>query len=108
MYSLLLEKDNCTHEISYRNTEFEKIRKEGYVYVDETAPVTNSHRGECFADSPIHLYFELKINQNADVALRQIDEKGYAAPFASDGRKLFKIGVNFSTDKKKINDWKIA
>lgn len=46
----------------------------------------------------------MTINQNSDVALCQIDEKGYVAPFASDGRKLFKIGTYF----KKIDDWKIV
>ena len=76
--------------------------------------LTRQHRlqtriGGSALQTPQYIYiFELKINQNADVSLRQIDEKGYAAPFASDGRKLFKIGVNFSTDKKKIDDWKIA
>lgn len=48
------------------------------------------------------------IYQSADIALQQIKEKGYAAPFADDPRKLFKIGVNFSTETKKIDDWKIA
>ena len=51
---------------------------------------------------------ELKIDQNADVALKQIEDKGYAKPFAADPRKLFKIGVNFSTEKRCIDDWKIG
>lgn len=51
--------------------------------------------------------FELKINQNAETALLQIEEKGYTRPFAVDSRKLFKIGVNFSTEKCCIDDWKI-
>lgn len=52
--------------------------------------------------------FEFKINQSADVALQQIDEKGYAAPFANDGRKVYKIGVNFSTETRRIEDWKVV
>ena len=51
--------------------------------------------------------FELKIDQSADVALKQIEEKGYANPFVADSRKLFKIGVNFSTEKRCVDDWKI-
>ena len=51
---------------------------------------------------------ELKIDQSADVALAQIEEKGYAMPFVTDQRRLFKIGVNFSTEKRCIDDWKIA
>ena len=52
--------------------------------------------------------FELKVNADADVALRQIDEKGYARPFEGDSRKLFKIGVDFSTATRRIEDWKIV
>ena len=50
--------------------------------------------------------FELKINQSADVALKQIEDKGYAKPFEMDQRKLYKIGVNFSTETRMIDDWK--
>ena len=52
--------------------------------------------------------FELKVNADADVALRQIDEKGYARPFEGDSRKLFKIGIDFSTATRRIEDWKIV
>lgn len=48
---------------------------------------------------------ELKINQSADIVLKQIEEKGYAKVFSNDSRKLFKIGVNFSSEKKLIDDW---
>ena len=51
--------------------------------------------------------FELKIDKDADTALKQIKDKRYANPFASDRRKLFKIGINFSTEKRIIDDWKI-
>jgi hypothetical protein len=40
-------------------------------------------------------------------ALQQIEEKGYAKPFANDPRKLFKIGVSFSTESRRIEDWKV-
>ena len=39
--------------------------------------------------------------------MQQIEEKGYAVPFANDTRKLFKVGINFSTQTKLIDDWKI-
>ena len=50
---------------------------------------------------------ELKIDQSADIALKQIEEKGYAKPFANDPRKLFKIGLNFSIEKRCIDDWRV-
>ena len=39
---------------------------------------------------------EFKLNGTAEDALQQINDKNYALPFEMDGRKLFKIGVNFS------------
>lgn len=50
---------------------------------------------------------ELKYNSTSDEALRQIDEKGYARRFAVDLRLLFKIGVNFSSESRRIESWKI-
>ena len=51
--------------------------------------------------------FEFKIDKSADEALRQIEEKQYAKPFETDPRKLYKIGVNFSTLTRRIESWKI-
>lgn len=50
---------------------------------------------------------ELKIDQSADVALRQIEDKQYAAVFNGDHRKIFKIGVCFSKQTARLQEWKI-
>lgn len=50
---------------------------------------------------------ELKVNDTAESALRQIDEKGYAKPFATDGRKIVKIGIKFSPETMTVEDWAI-
>ena len=50
---------------------------------------------------------EVKVNKSALAALKQITEKGYAAPYAADPRRLFRIGVNFSTKNKRISKWLI-
>ena len=52
--------------------------------------------------------FELKLDGTADEALKQIVDKGYAAPFKTDARTLYKIGVNFSSEIRGIEDWKIV
>ena len=39
--------------------------------------------------------------------LRQIEEKGYARPYESDGRTLYKIGVSFSSQTGTIDGWKM-
>lgn len=79
-----------------------------YVQVERT---TSNGRIDLIIQTKEFIYiFELKVNADADadVALRQIDEKGYARPFEGDSRKLFKIGVNFSTATRRIEDWKIV
>ncbi len=77
-----------------------------YVQVERTA---SNGRIDLIIQTKEFIYiFELKVNADADVALRQIAEKGYARPFEGDSRKLFKIGVNFSTATRRIEDWKIV
>ena len=51
---------------------------------------------------------ELKINGTAEDAMRQIEEKHYAAPFALDSRKKVKIGIGFSTDTHNISSFLIG
>ena len=50
---------------------------------------------------------ELKVDKSAEEALQQIEDKQYAAPFASDPRRLFKIGVCFSSEERGITEWKV-
>ena len=48
---------------------------------------------------------EFKLNGTAEEALQQINDKRYALPFEADGRKLFKIGINFSEKTRNIEKW---
>lgn len=69
---------------------------------------TSNGRIDLLAKTQNYIYiFELKTNSSAASALQQIEEKGYAIPFKHDSRKIFKIGVNFSTQTRRIDDWKI-
>lgn len=52
--------------------------------------------------------FEFKLNVGTKRALRQIVKKDYAAQFAADSRKIYKIGVNFSSRTRGIKDWKVV
>jgi hypothetical protein len=54
--------------------------------------------------------FEFKLNENAtaEEALKQIDDKGYATPYLSSGKKIVKVGVEFDTEKRTIGRWIIA
>ena len=50
---------------------------------------------------------ELKTNDTAKSALDQINNKNYAAFYASDGLAIVKIGISFDTSKGTIEDWEV-
>jgi hypothetical protein len=48
---------------------------------------------------------EVKLDSTPQVALEQIEAKQYAAPYATDGREIVKLGVNFSSETRTIDSW---
>ena len=38
-------------------------------------------------------------------AIRQIDDKGYLVPYSAESKRLVKIGVNYSSEKRTIDEW---
>jgi hypothetical protein len=49
----------------------------------------------------------LKCNQSAEQALQQIREKRYHEKYRQSGRKIYLLGINFSTKEKAITDWRL-
>ena len=93
-------------EIYFQNTLYVFFKLLGF-YVDVERHTTDG-RMDILMQTPEYIYLmELKKDQSAAVALQQIEDKGYALPFAADPRPLFKIGINFNTTTRKIDDWKI-
>ena len=78
-------------------------------YYVEIETHTNKGRMDMTVKTKDYIYiFEFKFNKSAEEALQQINEKGYAEPFAKDERNLIKIGVNFSTECRNIDKWIIS
>ena len=52
--------------------------------------------------------FELKVDKSAEEALEQINTKGYADKFGYliDKRKVHKVGLNFSSETRRLESWK--
>lgn len=48
---------------------------------------------------------ELKVNGSAADALQQINDRGYARPYETDGRKIVKVGIRFSPETMSVEDW---
>ena len=66
-------------------------------------------RADCFVETKEYIYiFEFKLDRGAEEALAQIEEKGYALPYAADARRLFKVGVKFDSQARNITEWKAA
>lgn len=50
---------------------------------------------------------ELKCNQSAEQALAQIKAKKYFEKHVQSGKKILLLGVNFSTQERRISDWRV-
>ena len=51
---------------------------------------------------------ELKLNGTAKEALKQIDEKGYALRYATDPRRVVKVGIAFSVEQRTLTEYLIV
>jgi hypothetical protein len=93
-------------ELYFQNAMYVIFKLMGfYVEVERT---TSRGRIDVVLKTKDYIYvMELKLDGSADEALKQIDDKGYAEPFAKDGRTLYKMGVNFSSETRGIEEWKV-
>ena len=65
-------------------------------------------RVDCVVETPKYVYiFEFKRDGSAEAALQQIEDRGYAKEYASDGRTIYQIGCNFSSETGTIDGWKV-
>ena len=65
---------------------------------------TSEGRIDCVVECPGYVYIiEFKLNGSAEAALKQIEDKGYAKPYAADSRKVIALGINFSSEKGTID-----
>jgi len=70
---------------------------------------TNDGRIDAVAELADHIYiFEFKLDESADKALTQIEDKEYTLKYALHGKPITKVGVNFDSQKRQIGKWKIA
>jgi hypothetical protein len=67
---------------------------------------TSNGRIDLVLQTSDYIYImEFKLHGTAEEALQQINDKGYALPFAKDSRTLYKIGINFSPETRNIDKW---
>ncbi|MBO4620879.1 MAG: AAA family ATPase [Victivallales bacterium] len=64
-------------------------------------------QADVVAGHPCGIYlFELKVDESAESALRQISKKGYAEPYRADGRPVWLVGLNFDRKTRQLTDAK--
>ena len=65
-------------------------------------------RADAVVKTEKYIYvFEFKLDGSAEDALKQIDDKGYMIPYTLEGKAIVKVGVNFNTSIRNIEDWKV-
>ena len=93
-------------ELYFQNVIYVVFKLLGFYAEVERA--TSRGRIDITIQTQDYIYImELKLDQTAEEALRQIKEKGYAQPFQRDSRKLFLIGINFSSETRTLGEWVI-
>ena len=56
-----------------------------------------------------HIYvMEFKLDKSAEEAIAQIDTKDYLISYQLDDRKKVKVGINFSSETRTLDNWIIA
>ena len=102
-------KENERERERYFHYTFYLIFRLMSTYTILTEKRQSEGRADCIIETPAAVFiFEFKLDGTADEALRQIEEKGYARPYAADKRPVRKIGVVFSSQTGTIEEWEEA
>ena len=98
--------DNTDYEGHYQQMMYVIFSiLDNYVDVEVRTP---KGRVDMVLRTATHLYlFELKLNQSANVAMKQIDLKEYPKRFALCGLPIVKVGINFDMEKHTIKNWMV-
>ena len=101
-------KENEREKERYFHYTFFLLLRVVSVYTVYTEKEQSGGRVDCIVETDNYVYiFEFKLDGTADEALRQIEEKGYALPYLADKRKLYRIGVSFSSETGTVEEWKL-
>ncbi|MDE5871782.1 MAG: PD-(D/E)XK nuclease domain-containing protein, partial [Muribaculaceae bacterium] len=70
----------------------------------ETEVRTSHGRIDLVVKTPDYIYvIELKFDRTAKEAMAQISGKEYDLPYRNDGRRIFRIGINFSSETRHLD-----
>ena len=71
-----------------------------------TTPPAANGRIDIVFDTDKYVYIiELKRDLSPEIALKQIEEKGYDKPFLASGKQIIRLGINFSSETRTVDSW---
>ena len=108
-YSVRESNGEKSHERQFQYTVYLIMRLIGStrntVYHEKA---TSKGRADCVIETPRYVYiFEYKLDRPAAEAMAQISDRGYAEPYAHDGRPVYAIACSFSSETGTISDWMV-
>ncbi len=90
----------------YFHTAMFLVFKISATYMIVNEKMNAKGRADCVIETPDYVYiWEFKLDRPASMGTRQIEKRDYAAPYAGDGRKLFRIAASFSSQDLTLKDW---
>lgn len=106
-YSVRRKKDEREYERHFHYTFYLLLRMLSCFLIFHEKE-TSHGRADCVIETANDVYiFEFKLDGSADVALQQIEDNGYAREYATDNRKVHRIGADFSSETGTIKEWKV-
>lgn len=108
-YSVRESNGEKSHERQFQYTVYLIMRLIGScrntVYHEKA---TSKGRADCVIETPRYVYiFEYKLDRPSAEAMAQISDRGYAEPYAHDGRPVYAIACSFSSETGTISDWMV-
>ena len=94
-------------ELHYQNVLFIVSRLMGF-YTHAEYHISQG-RIDMVVKTPQYIYvMEFKFEGSAEDAIAQIESRNYVLPFMPDGRKVYKVGINFSSETRNIEKWIVS
>ena len=103
-YPYSLNNKNETH---YHSTLYTALVAFG---ADVSAnPETSLGKADLLLKMPKSIYvIELNYNRSKDAALYQIDNREHTQAYLDDGKRIFKVGINFDEATRNIKDYEVV
>lgn len=96
-YEMKMENENNFHNAVYILLRLIGARTETEVH-------TSDGRIDLIVKTSKFIYIiELKFGKDSQTAINQIEEKQYDLPYRNDARRVFRIGVNFNTTTRRLD-----